>query len=167
MLGGFKGEAGRAVELAHDDAFRAVDHKGALRGHERQFAHEHLLLLGGLFLFEQERDVERRAEGDALTETFQPVVLGLADVVAVVVQDHLPVVALDREHFLEDGLEADVLALGGGDVELQELRVRVGLQLNEIGRRDDLFDFTEVDSFSGSRWHCFFQVRWRPARPLN
>jgi hypothetical protein len=90
----------------------------------------------------------------------------LADVVAVVIQYHLAIVALDRENLPEDRLEADVFALGRRGVELKKLSVGVCLQLNEIRRRNDLFDFTEVDSFVGSRWHCLFQVGWLPARPL-
>ena len=88
----------------------------------------------------------------------EPVVFRLADVVAVKIKLDLAVVALNREHLLEHRLEADVLAPGGRDIDLQELGIGVGLQFDEIRRSDDLFDFTEVDSFSGSRWHLSFRV---------
>ena len=73
MLGGLKGQARRTVQLADDDALGAVDDKGALRRHQRQFAHEHLFFLGALLLLEQEGDVQRRAVGDAFAQAFQPV----------------------------------------------------------------------------------------------
>ena len=38
-------DARRAVHLANDDTLRAVDHKGALVGHERHVAHEDVLFL--------------------------------------------------------------------------------------------------------------------------
>ncbi len=112
MLGRFKGQAGRTVQLADDDALGAVDDECALRRHQRQFAHEHLFLLGALFLLEQESDVQRRAVGDAFAQAFQPVVLRLADFVAVKIQDALAIVAFDGENLGEDRLQAGVLALG-------------------------------------------------------
>ena len=59
MLGGLEGQTGRTMQLADDDAFGAIDDKGALRRHQGQFAHEHFFFLGALFFLEQEGDVER------------------------------------------------------------------------------------------------------------
>ena len=63
------------------------------------------------------------------------------------------IVTFDGENFGENRLQAQVLALGGGDVGLEKLPIRIGLQFDQVRRRDDLFDLTEVYSFSGSRWH--------------
>ena len=59
MLAGFKGQTGGAVQLADDDPLGAIDDKGALRRHQRQFAHEHFFLLRPLFLLEQEGHMQR------------------------------------------------------------------------------------------------------------
>ena len=89
MLRGFEGNAGRAMQLADDDAFGAIDDERALRRHQRQFAHENFFFLGALFVLEQERDVERRAVGQALAQAFQPVQLRLADFVGMKIQHAL------------------------------------------------------------------------------
>src|SRR5664280_475966 len=47
MLRRFEGQPGRPAQLADDDALGAVDDERALRGHQRQFAHEHLFRLEG------------------------------------------------------------------------------------------------------------------------
>ena len=78
------------MELADDDPLGAIDDKSSLRGHEREFAHEDLLLLGRLFLLEQKGDVQGRAEGDAFAQALQPIVLGFANFVVGEVQDALP-----------------------------------------------------------------------------
>ena len=49
------------MKLTDDDALRAVDHEGALRRHERNFAHVNLFFLRPLFLAELESDMQRRA----------------------------------------------------------------------------------------------------------
>ena len=148
MLGRFKGQAGRAMQLADDDALGAVDDKSALRRHQRQFAHEHFFFLGALLLLEQEGDVQRRAVGDAFAQALQPVVLRLADFVAVKIQDALAIVTFDGKNLGEDRLQARVLALGWRGVGLQEFPVGIGLQLDQVRRGDDLFDFSEMDAFS-------------------
>ena len=63
------------------------------------------------------------------------------------------IVAFDGKHFGKDSLETKIAPLAGWNLGLQEFLIRVGLQLDEIRRSNDLFDFSEVNSFSGSRWH--------------
>jgi hypothetical protein len=41
---------------------------------------------------------------------------------------------------------------------LQELNVGVRLQFDHVRRNDDFLDFTEIDTFSGSRWHFIFRL---------
>src|SRR5690606_17959666 len=50
----------------------------------------------------------------------------------------------DREHRLEDGLQAGVLALGGQPVHLQEPLVRLPLNLDQVRNRNRGLDFREV-----------------------
>ena len=166
VLGGFKGNAGRAMKLAHHNAFRAVDDECALRRHQRQFAHEHFFLFGALALFlEQKRDVKRRAVGQTFAQTFKPIHLGLADLVGFVVQLALFIVALDGKNLAEDRFQAGVFLASirrrGG---LQKFRVRIGLQFNHVRRHNDFFDLAEVDSFCDSRWHLDFLV-WPATAP--
>src|SRR5207247_9529632 len=42
---GLKSDPRRAMQLAHYDTLRTIDHKGALRRHERDFAHVNFLFL--------------------------------------------------------------------------------------------------------------------------
>ena len=153
MLGRLKGNPRRAVQLADDDALGAVDDECALRGHQRQFAHEHLFFLGPSFILEQERDVQRRAIGDSFAQAFQPVLFGFSDFVTVEVQHHLPVVAFYGKDFGEDGLQAEVFPFGRGDVGLEKFAVRIDLDFDQVRRRDDFLDFSEVNPFCCSRWH--------------
>ena len=57
------------------------------------------------------------------------------------------VIALDWENFFEDGLKAVVLPFGKLDVFLEEIDVRVELNLNEVWRLDGFLDCSEVDAF--------------------
>ena len=147
MLAGFKGQTGRAVQLADDDPFGAIDDEGALRGHQGQLAHEHFFLFRPLFLLEQKGDMQRRAVGDALAQAFQPVVFWLADFVAVKIQDAFAIVTFDGKNLGEDRLQSDVLALGRRRVGLEEFPVGIGLQLDQIGRGNDLLDLSKMDAF--------------------
>jgi len=56
-------------------------------------------------------------------------------------------------------------ALFGRRVRLQELLVGIGLQFDHVRRHDNLFDFAEIDSFSGSRWHLTFWFGWQQCQP--
>ena len=111
------------MQLADHDALGAVDDEGALRRHEGQFAHVHALFLDVLVLAQAESDVERRGEGLALALALQRAELGLADLVIAELELDLLVVALDRENFRENGLEAFVLALGWRELPSGENRV--------------------------------------------
>ena len=76
-----KAMPGRTMELGNDDALGAVDHKRALRRHERNFAHVNFLFLRALFFLELEGDVERRAEGLAFALRLERAQFRLADFV--------------------------------------------------------------------------------------
>src|SRR5438874_1468555 len=70
----------------------------------------------------------------------------LADLVMTKIQRRLFVVTLDRENFLEDSLQAIVLAFGQRHVFLQKIDVRVQLNLDEIWRLNALFDGSEMNA---------------------
>ena len=153
VLRRFKGDARRAVQLAHNHALGAIDDERALGRHERQFAHEHSFLLRAFFVLEMERDVEGRAVSDAFAQAFQPILFRLADFITVVIQFGLVVVTRDRKNLFEHCLEAEELSPGGRDFGLQKLDIRIDLDFDQVRRRDDFFDFSEVNSFCCSRWH--------------
>ena len=72
------------------------------------------------------------------------------------IEHAFPVIALDGKDLGEDGLQTQVFALGLGNLRLQKLLIRIGLQFDEVRRGDDFFDFTEVDTFCYcSRWHVY------------
>ena len=146
MFGRLERHARRAVQLAHDHALSAVDHETALRGDERDFPHENTLLLGPFFVLETKDHVQRRAVGLPLVDALQPVHLGRADHVVVIIENHLFVVTLDRENFIEHGLQADVLPFLRTDFRLEKLVVRIHLHLDEVWWGNDLLDLAEVNA---------------------
>ncbi len=143
-------DARGAMQLRNDDALGAVDHKRALRRHERDFAHVNLLLLRPLLFLELEGDVERRAESLAFALRLERAQFRLADFVMAEIELGLFVVALDRENFLENGLQAGVLALARGNIFLQEIDVGIELNLDQIRRLDRLLDGSEMDALCGT-----------------
>jgi hypothetical protein len=63
------------------------------------------------------------------------------------IENSFLVVALNRKNLFENSLEPVVFALGKRDVLLEEIDVRVELDLNEIWRLDRFIDGSEVDAF--------------------
>ena len=92
-----------AHELGDDHALGAVDDEGAARRHEREVAHEHLLLLdlAGLTVDEADLHKERRLVGDVLLLAFVHRVLGLAELVLTEFDAHVAGVVLNRAHIGE------------------------------------------------------------------
>ena len=144
------------MQLTHNHPLRTVNYKSALRRHQGQFTHEDLLFLGPACLIPQpESDVQRCAEGQALADAVEPAELGVADFKSRIFQDGLSVVAFDGENLIKDGLQSKIFALGRRDLRLQELDVGVDLDFDQVGRRERLFDLTEVDSFCLSSGHGY------------
>ncbi len=109
-----KAMPGERCNWRNDDALGAVDHERALRRHERNFAHVNFLFLRPLFFLELEGDVERRAKGLAFALRLEGAQFRFANFVVAEIERRLFVVALDRENFLEDGLQTGVFPLVGG-----------------------------------------------------
>src|SRR5262249_2313817 len=119
---------------------------------------------GPLLFFQQKSDIQRSTVGKTFTKAFEPIHLGLADFVGMEIKDAFAVVAFDGEHLGEDGLKPQVFPLGLRNLGLQEFLIGIRLQLDEVGWSDDFFNFAEVNSFSGSRWHLdLFVVAWGKA----
>ena len=128
--------AGRTVQLRDDDALGAVDDEGAVVGHERDLAHVDLLLLHVLDGLARRLAVvdhqahghaQRRAVAHAALAALALVERRVAELVADVFQRGVAVVAGDREHRLQRGMQAAVLALGRIGVRLQELAIGIDL----------------------------------------
>ena len=148
-------DAGGAVKLADNDALGTVDYEGARIGHERNLAHVDLLLFGGLLILVTESDVKGGAVGLTVDRALGGAHLGLLERVAHEVEGGLLLKTVDREKLAEDGLKADVLALGGLDARLEKFLVRLDLQFDEVGRLDRLVQFSEGDTVrhgAGSGW---------------
>ena len=109
-------DARGANELGDDDALRAIDDERAARRHEREVAHEHVLLLDLARLAVDEADLheQRRLVGDVLLLALVNRVLRLAELVATKLHAHVLRAVLDgadvpkrlRQTFALEELEA-------------------------------------------------------------
>ena len=86
--------------------------------------------------------MERRAESLAFALRFQRAQFRLADFVMAEIEGRFLVVALDRENFLEDSLQAGVFPLARRDVFLQKIDVGIELNLDQVRRLDRLFEWS-------------------------
>src|SRR5208282_4692135 len=144
--------SGRAMQLRHDDALGAVDHEGAVAGHQGNLAEVNFLLLDVLDRAaavldvpddELNLDLERGGVGHAALMAFLDVILGRAELVGDELERRGLVEILDRKHRLEDRLQADVGAVLGRDADLEEVVIRALLNLDQIRNLDDLLDLAE------------------------
>ncbi len=133
----------RTVHLRDDHALGAVDDEGALVRHERDVAHIDVLLLdvldrpGARFFLglkddQAQLDLQRRGIGHVALDAFLNVVLRVLELVGDVFQDGALVEVLDREHRLEDRLDALVVAQARARLALQELLIRSALNLDQV-----------------------------------
>src|ERR1035437_5849686 len=106
MDAGFKSDTGRAVQLRNNHALGSVDDEGALRRHERNFAHVNFLFLGPALFAQLEGYVQRRAESLALALRLERAQLRLADFVVTEIEHGFFVVTFNRENFLKNSLQA-------------------------------------------------------------
>ena len=130
-------DARGAVKLGNDDTLGAVDDKGTTVGDHRDFAHQDFFVLEGALLTEAELEHHRDRVGRTFADALEFGLLGQHQAVLEVLETEVAVVALHREGFAEDGIEADVLAGGRGLVQLQKIVERENLVLDQVGRRDD------------------------------
>ena len=133
VVGGAVVDAGRADELADDDALGAVDDEGSLVRHEREVAHVDPLALDLAGLLDQELDVDIQgpAEGEVLGPALELGVLGRAELIVQEMElHHLAGEVLDRADLVEQLPEP----LFHEPVE------RSQLQLDQVGDFEDLGD---------------------------
>src|ERR1700722_14818235 len=146
--------AGAAMHLRDDDALGAVDDEGAVRGHERHIAHVHVLLLDVLDRLrlglgidvehdEAQRHLERRREGHATLAAFVDIIFRRF----VLILDELEMSGvgevLDREHRLEDRLQALGWTAALRRLHQQELLIRGLLDFDQVRHLADFLDVPE------------------------
>src|SRR6185312_7735394 len=147
--------AGRAVHLADDHPFRAVDDEGAVRRHERHVAHIDVLLLdvadgarAGLLVDvpddQAQGHLQGRGKGHAALLALLNVVLRILELVLHELQLSPLREVLDREDRLEDFLKADTLAPVGGYADLQKMIVAHLLHFDQVRHPRDLRDAPET-----------------------
>ena len=142
------------MELAHDHTLGAVDHEGAVVGHERHFAHVDLLFLdlldhlGRMRLTVIDDHLQLGAHGRSER---QAALLALPHIEGrpghvVFDEAHLdePVVRDDRERGLEGRLQALELALGGRDVLLQKAHIGLALHRQQVRDLEDALTLAEA-----------------------
>ena len=146
--------AGRPVHLRDDHALGAVDHEGAVRGHERHVAHIDVLLLdvldragAGLLVHiehdQPKRHLEGRGEGHAALLALVDVVFRLLEGVAHEFELRALAEVPDREHRAEHRLQAFVEATALRLVNHQKLIVGLLLHLDEVGHLGHFMDAAE------------------------
>ena len=152
-------DAGRTDELRDDDALGAVDDEGPARGHEREVAHEDLLLFDFARLAIDEADLgeQRSLVGNVLFLAFVDRVLRVAELMGAEFDEHVLRGALDRA----DGVERLRDAFG------HEPREAVRLDGDQIGHVHDVGDLRETATIPvNAGWRalfCFghrFSFRW-------
>ena len=140
-------DAGRPVQLADDDALGAVDDEGAERREQRQLTEIDLLLddvarpLDAVHLLvddELQRRLERRRVRHVALDALLDGVLRLAEGVPDELQREVLVDVGDGEQVLEDPLEADVLAVVRGGIQLEQRLEGARLDVEQVGHRHPL-----------------------------
>ena len=140
-------DAGRAVQLADDDALGAVDDELAAADHDRHVA-EVDFFIDGLVLDEAQPDAEGPAVGEAELAALVGAVARLAQLVAHVLQRERLVVALDGEDLAQDAFQAGRRALFGRRVQLEEAVVGVRLDVGQRRNLDGVAEAAEVADVS-------------------
>ena len=135
------------MQLADDNALRAVDDKRSTLRHHRNLADIDVFIPNGVFIFKSEINMKGGAVSIPILDTVNDVLLREAEGVGNEFQDHLLVETLDREHFVENFLEALVLALVYWDIELQEGFIGVDLNTDQIRYLQHILQFSEIHTF--------------------
>lgn len=143
------------MQLGDDNALCPIDHKSALRSHERKLSHVNFFFFRAAFVFVTEGHIERSAERLPLALGLESGHFGLAEFIAHEVERRFILEAKDGEKFAEDSLQTDVAALAGRNILLKKLVVGVDLQFDEVWWLDGLCQFSEMNAFR----HVFLRCR--------
>src|SRR5690606_4845582 len=117
-------------------------------------SHVDLFVLDVVFFAQAELYVKRYRKGDALADTLDLGRLGVAYSVGNELEHQAPVVALDREYLAKHCLQTIIFALRDRSVLLQEVEIGIDLNLDQVGRSDDVREFSEIDAV-GHEILCF------------
>src|SRR6266542_3052555 len=148
-------DAGRTMELGHDDALGTVHHERAVLSHQRDLAEIDLLLLHVLDRahvrlridvpdHQLDGDLERRCVRHAALMAFLDVVLRRPERVPHELEGGGLVEVLDRKHRLEDALKPGVFASLRGRLGLKKLVVGALLDIDQVRNVDDPLDLPEM-----------------------
>jgi hypothetical protein len=154
-------DARAAVQLADHHPFGAVDDKGAPRGHKGQGSEIDLLLLDvadglglGLLVHVKDHQADRELEGGlvghAPGQALLHIILGLAELVADILQRGGAGKVLDGKDALENPLQPQILTLRWRDIRLQKPLIRLFLHVDQVGDVDDFLDLAEILADPGS-----------------
>ena len=141
-----KADARGTVQLGHDNTLRTVDDEGAAIRDHGNLAHVHVLLRLVVRTDNAELHVQRGtvrltcADGRVVRH------LRRRNFVGNVLQTNVVVVTLNREILNKDGLETHFESLVGFGEALEEFLVGLRLNLDQVGRFNDLLDLTETNS---------------------
>jgi hypothetical protein len=93
-----------------------VNDERAIARHQRDLAHIDVLFADLVAVLQAERGVQRRGKRVAVRKRDERVRLGLAQLILHEIKRITPVVAVDREHLVKDGLEPLLPPLSGSDI---------------------------------------------------
>ncbi len=133
----------RPVHLRNDDTLGAIDHKGAVFGHERHIAHVNVLLFNvadrlraGFLLnipnHQSQGHLQRRRKGQATLLAFLNVIFWGFQLIADKFQHRALGKVTDRENRFEDSLQAHILTVRSGNTDLQKKVIGALLNLDQI-----------------------------------
>ena len=122
------------MELADDDALSTVDDELSATEHDGDVA-EIDLFLDRLITRQTQPDTQRAAVREPELTAFVGIVAGLSQFVADVLELDGAVIALDREDFPKNTLDALVLALQRRGVVLEKAIVKARLDFSEVRNR--------------------------------
>ncbi len=150
---------GASDDLRDDDALRAVDHEGAAVGHQREIAHEDLLLfdLAGLFVAQPHADLDGLGVGGVALFALFDGVLGLV-VHAVVEEAQLEITGVVGNGV--DVLEYLMQSL------VEEPLIGVLLDLQKVGHLKDLFVLGIALAQGFAEQFVFHQCHLKSSQPF-
>ena len=147
MTGLFKADARRSVQLADDNALRAIDNKSSALRHHRDFTDIDAFVYNGIFVFKSEINMKRSTVSIPVFDTVNDVLFRQTQRIGDELQDHLFIETFDREHFVENFLESLIFALIFWDIELQERFIGVDLNTDQIRYFQHVLQFSEIHTF--------------------
>ena len=123
------------MELRDDDALGAIDDECAVRRHHRHIAEKYLLFANILTILKAECSIKRTGIRLAIDERLKIRLLGGLKIIAYEIKAIAAVKGRNGKNLLEDSLKTLVLTLGGRDIGLKEVAIRLRLDRYQVRRR--------------------------------